>query len=120
MSAEERAALAEKSRTERVCASFHVRLTGEMVTAERPLTAIEKSRVRQFGLAALSASALALVAGCVAPQTPSTPVAVVAPVGVPADKPAAVSTDEEEVVLLMGFVVAQEPPIEVRGPASKR
>jgi hypothetical protein len=91
-----------------------------MVTAEQPLTEREKNRVRQFGLAALSASALALVAGCVAPQTQSTPVAAVAPVGVPADKPAAVSSDDEDVVLLMGFVVAQDPPIEVRGPASKR
>ena len=65
MNAPARAALLEKARTERVCATYYVRLSGEMVTPENPLSTEEKSRVRQLGLAALSAGALALAAGCV-------------------------------------------------------
>lgn len=120
LSAEERAALAEKARTEKVCASFYLRLSGEMVTPERPLQ--EKSRVRQFGLAALSASALALATGCISSPADigRDSAAAAAPVGAPAVEPASAPEDEEEVVLLMGFVVENTSPVEIRGPASKR
>src|SRR5258708_32886468 len=71
MNAPARAALLEKARTERVCATYYVRLSGEMVTPENPLSTEEKSRVRQLGLAALSAGARALAAGCVSASAPN-------------------------------------------------
>src|SRR3954470_14511740 len=64
LSAAERAALLARARTEQVCGSYLVRLSGEMVTPEAPLSAAEKFGVKQFGVAALSAAALAIAAGC--------------------------------------------------------
>jgi hypothetical protein len=65
----EREALLAKAGTERLCVSFYRRLSGEYVTAESPLTSEERSNIRQLGVAALSAGALALAAGCVSVPT---------------------------------------------------
>lgn len=120
MTSAERTALAEKTKTERVCASFYVRLSGEMVTAERPLTTTERSRVRQYGLVALSASALALATSCVAPRTDSPQAASPSAGSSPATAPTASPADEEEIIFLsVGIIACPEPP-KVRGPASKR
>lgn len=119
MSAADRAALGEKLKTGRVCGSFYMRLSSGMVTPERPLTMREKNRVRQFGLAALSASALAVATGCVAPNaitaqaTPKVANAL--------SSESASSSDEEEIVLFVGLFNHYYPsPPEVRGPPSKR
>lgn len=51
---------------ENVCITYYRRLSGEFVTPESPLTPQERSGIKQLGLAALSAGALALAAGCMA------------------------------------------------------
>jgi hypothetical protein len=48
----------------KLCVTYHRRLSGEYVTPENPLTAIERSHIGQLGVAALSAGALALAVGC--------------------------------------------------------
>ncbi len=116
MSAVERAELKQRAQTERICGTYYVRLSGEMVTPDAPLTRSEWSRVKQFGVAALSAGAMALAAGCVstpAKQTsvsPSALQAVVEQSSAPADEPPAAvaekkSEKEEEVIQLTGFIV---------------
>jgi hypothetical protein len=45
-----------------LCVAYYQRLSGEFVSAEKPLTPAESRRVVQFGLTALSAAALAVVA----------------------------------------------------------
>jgi hypothetical protein len=111
----ERSALIKRARTERVCGSYWVRLTGELVTPANPLSPREKSSVRQFGTALLSAGALAIASGCVSqPATdpsPSPPVATVAP--------SVEAGGDEEIVLLTGFI-CEISPSEQHGPSSKR
>lgn len=63
--AEQRAKLLRRAETERICGSYFLRLSGEMVTPEAPLTVREARGIKQLGLAALSVGALALAAGCV-------------------------------------------------------
>lgn len=106
MSTAERQDLLARAGQERICASFYVRLSGERVTPEKPLTTEERSRVRQLGVAALSAGALALAAGCVAPAkqakaestSPSQPAALPSP-----------AKSEEEVIVLRAFGIVAEP-----------
>jgi len=75
MSDAERAELQQLARTERICGTYYVRLSGEMVTPDAPLTRTERSRMRQFGVATLSAGALALATGCVtSPNQQTSPV----------------------------------------------
>jgi hypothetical protein len=119
MSAADRAALGEKLKTERVCGSFYMRLTGEMVTLERPLTMREKNRVRQFGVAALSASALAMATGCMAPHA-TTAQANPATASISVPSGSTCPGDEEEIVLFVGMFGDVSDPPEVRGPPSKR
>lgn len=64
MSTREREALLAHARTERLCVSYYRRLSGEDVTPESPLTAAERSRTKQLGIAALAAGALSIAAGC--------------------------------------------------------
>jgi len=66
LSEEARVAFLAKSGDERRCVTYYQRLSGEFVTPETPLTPEERSRIKQLGIAALAAGALALAAGCVA------------------------------------------------------
>src|SRR3954470_6392979 len=68
LSSAERSALLARARTEQVCGSYLVRLSGEMVTPEAPLSPAAQLGVKQFGVATLSAAALAIAAGCMSPQ----------------------------------------------------
>jgi hypothetical protein len=97
MSAAERAALIERARHERICASFYLRATGEFVTREAPLTTEEASRVRQLGAVALSAGMLALATGCVSHPTQLPP---------PAAPTAAAPAPEEAIALQIFGVIA--------------
>jgi len=96
----ERDAFLANSGGERLCVSFYRRASGEFVSAESPLTVAEKSRVRQFGVAVLSASALALAAGCVSKPSPTS----ANPVG--AETPIASASGEETIVLQAFGIVA--------------
>lgn len=51
-----------------LCVSYYQRLSGEMVSAENPLTPAESGRVVQWGVAALSLGAVALAAN-ITPNT---------------------------------------------------
>ena len=117
MSAAERAELLQRAKTERICGTYLVRLSGEMVTPAAPLSRSEWSRVRQFGVATLSAGALALAAGCVAPPHAPTradtphPDSVINASHSPSEQtPAAIESkkEDEEIVLLTGFVVSPQ------------
>lgn len=105
---EQRRTILERARTERVCGSYLVRLSGELVTPEAPLSPIERRSIKQFGLAALSAGALAIAAGCVTPATEPAPASPPPP---PPQPTAAIAnaSKEEEVVLLTGFIVSETP-----------
>ena len=106
MDAAGRAALLAKLGRERVCASFYIRLSGEYVSPERPLTSEERSKIRQLGVAALSAGALALAAGCVSPseQAKLKP----SPEATPQAADAAPAADED-VLVLQAFGILVEP-----------
>lgn len=100
MSAGERAALLAGANEGRLCVSFYRRLSGEYVTPESPLTPHEKSKIAQFGVAALSAGMLALAAGCVSAPPPNAR---------EEPKPTAIAAPEEGTVILQAFgVVATE------------
>lgn len=120
LSAAERAALLERAKTERICGSYYMRLSGEMVTPEAPLSDRERSGVRQFGVAVLSAAAMALAAGCVSKDGPQPPVATlraepvseaIKPVAqTECAKPDSVAQKkDDEVLLLMGGMFGVEP-----------
>lgn len=66
---EQRRALLAAAKPGELCVAYYRRLSGEFVTAERPLTDPERRRARQYGLASLSAAALALSASCVSKNT---------------------------------------------------
>ena len=106
MDASARAALLARVGRERVCASFYVRLSGEYVTPEKPLTSEERSKIRQLGVVALSAGALALAAGCVSPseQGKLNPPAQTTPRA--AESPPAA---DEDVLVLQAFGILVEP-----------
>ena len=110
LDADARAAFLARADTERLCVSFYRRLNGEYVTPENPLTSDERPKIRQLGVAALSASALALAAGCV-----SGPASLPPPVGnepprAAADSPATVTPDEDVVVLQAFGMICIPPP----------
>jgi hypothetical protein len=98
----EREALLARVGQERVCVSFYRRLSGEYVTPESPLTPDERSRIRQLGVAALSAGALALAAGCVASPAKTPPV-------VPGESSQAAPATGEDTIILQAFGVVAEP-----------
>ena len=106
MGATERAALLAKTGRERVCASFYIRLSGEYVTPENPLTPDERSRIRQLGVAALSAGALALAAGCV---SPSEQAKLATPPDDARPMTAANTPKDEEVLVLQAFGIVCDP-----------
>lgn len=107
-----------------------MRLSGELVTPERPLSEREGNRIAQFGVATLSAAALAIASGCVTPKAK-----IDGPVPATAMPPAnadgangaqksgsgtkAVASDDE-IVLLTGFIVCDPPkPTKMHGPHAK-
>lgn len=118
LSATERAALISRSRTERVCGTYYVRLSGEMVTPESPLSPTERRSLRQFGVAALSVAALAVASGCISqPQTKAMPASgtpdstltkkdpTASPAGETVPRAENKKAEEEEVILLGGYIV---------------
>ncbi len=133
LSATERTALIARTRTERVCGTYYVRLSGEMVTPEAPLSPTERRSLRQFGAAALSAAALAVASGCVSqPQAKDTSVpslsdgiqakkeTVASPAGEPAKKAEKKKEAEEEVVLMTGFIVTTDETGYVKSADKKK
>ena len=120
LSAGERTALLARAREERVCGTYFVRLSGEMVTPENPLSVRERRRVRQFGVAALSAAALAVASGCMSSSDGKSPAAgarhsaaaakTEKPPSAGKTSPAAEKQNDDDVVLLMGFIVSPRPP----------
>jgi hypothetical protein len=70
----ERLEILDKRGPGKLCITYYRRHSGEYVTPENPLTSEERSRIKQIGVAALSAGAMALAAGCMSNSTPpSTP-----------------------------------------------
>jgi len=115
LSDSEREALIARARTERVCGSFWVRLNGELVTPAKPLSSREKSAVRQFGTAVLSAGALAIASGCVSQPAADSP-----PAPTTTEAIDGTSSDDEEIVLMVGFFCEVPPSAaEKHGPRSK-
>ena len=130
LSAAERSELIARAGGDRVCGSYFVRLSGEMVTTEVPLTPEERRGVKQFGVAVLSAAALAVAGGCVTQsekevgmtsareqiaqlqkQTGSTIVGSL-------DKKVE-SEDDNEIVLLTGYIVCPPQPTWKPGRSGK-
>ncbi len=108
LSADARHALLSKVGKERLCVSFYRRLSGEFVTPEAPLTSEERSRIRQIGVAALSAGALALAAGCAAVPGPSKEDALKE---TPRQKAQAKASPNEDTIVLQAFgIVCDTPP----------
>jgi hypothetical protein len=119
LGADERRKVLERARTERVCGSYLVRLSGELVTPETPLSPSERRSVKQFGLAALSVSALAIAAGCVTPVVQPAPTPLPSP---PPQPTAAIANaaKEEEIILLSGFLICENPKLpKKQGPKGK-
>lgn len=111
----ERKALLERAREERICGTYYLRLSGEMVTPEAPLTPNERGRIRQFGAAALSAAALTLATGCVAPAKKATAQNASLPVAtVPAQPPLPVPP--EDLMQMVGVLI----PFEVEPDACEK
>ena len=123
----EREALLARAGQERVCGTYYLRLSGGMVTPDRPLSERERRNLKQLGAAALSAGALALAAGCVTPPPavePTSPPtsALQRPAEVKPASPAKTAEakpEEEEVIILMGFMVLPDQPARKPGPTSK-
>ena len=108
LGADARAALLSKIGKERLCVSFYRRLSGEYVTPDAPLTTEERSRIRQLGIAALSAGALALAAGCASTPVPSK--ALASSAEKKHETQASLSPDEEVIVLQAFGIVCDTPP----------
>lgn len=129
LSHEERVALLERAKATQVCGSYYVRLSGELVTQDNPLSERERGKVRQFGVTALSAAAFAIAAGCVSPGPktqnlhPIPATAGIQPEKNPEAKKAEPNESakaDDEIVLLTGFIVCRPPPsAKVHGPHSK-
>jgi hypothetical protein len=79
LTAEARLKFLEDRGGEKLCATYYRRLSGEYVTPENPLTPEERSRVKQLGLATLSAGALALAAGCMSTPASEKPTTLTPP-----------------------------------------
>jgi hypothetical protein len=113
----QRAAILRRAQVEKICGSYFVRLSGELVTPESPLSPREIRGIRQVGIAILSASALALVAGCVShpsgkkagPQRPPEQVGSTSK-----------SEDKEETIQLVGFIINTDEAKPADTPKEKR
>lgn len=70
LSEEARNTFLAQPRNGELCVTYYRRLSGEFVTPENPLTHEERSKIKQVGVAVLSAGALALGAGCVSASAP--------------------------------------------------
>lgn len=123
----ERLALLERAKVEQLCGSYYVRLSGELVTSDSPLSERERGKIKQFGAAALSATALAIAAGCVGPKAENSQLPPVGASIHPEVKRDAKNTEskvgdtaEGDVVLLAGFIVCQPPQLpKAHGPHAK-
>jgi hypothetical protein len=99
---DQRGALLRRAQVEKICGSYFVRLSGELVTPESPLSPREVRGIRQVGIAALSAGALALAAGCV--SHPSEKKAE--PQGPPEQvESKSKPEDKDETIQLVGFII---------------
>jgi hypothetical protein len=124
---DERLSLLERARTERICGAYFVRISGEMVTPERPLTSREHAGLRQLTANALATGVLALAAGCASPSSRD---ANTMPPAVPAtaqseanDVPQMDNStrDEDTLVLVaMGMIICEPPKPPTNAPPSKR
>lgn len=106
LSTEARAALLAQADGKELCITYYRRLSGEFVTPENPLTPDERSRIKQLGVAALSAGAMALAAGCMSKSVPAAPPKEVRQQPVPTQTKAA----DSEVIMLQAFGVMATPP----------
>ena len=114
---DQRAAILQRAQVEKICGSYFVRLSGELVTPESPLSPREVRGIRQVGIAALSAGALALAAGCVShppenkiePQKPPEQV-----------ESKSKSEDKEETIQLVGFIINTDEAKPADTPKEKK
>lgn len=129
LSHQERLALLERARVSRVCGTYYVRLSGELVTQDNPLSARERSRIKQFGVSTLSATALVIAAGCMSPirkaETPQTmpDAAEIQPERKTDVNDRTINGDkktDDEIVLLTGIMeFSVQPPPKTHGPHTK-
>ena len=118
LNADERTQLLRRARNEKICGTYFMRLSGELVTPQSPLSAGEVRSIRQVGVAALSAGALALAAGCV-----STPVEKSPEVSRPPSPQVeldAKSGDDEEIIQLLGFFISGDELNEAAKPKEQK
>jgi predicted Fe-S protein YdhL (DUF1289 family) len=104
LSEEERRAVLSEPRVEELCVTYYRRLSGEFVTPGNPLTQEERSKIKQLGVAALSAGALALAAGCMSAPAKQK----MEPKEQTQTQPS--SNDGDGVVVLQPFGVMADPP----------
>jgi hypothetical protein len=100
---EARDAFSAKPQRAECCITYYRRPSGEFVTPENPLTDEERSRIKQLGVAALSAGALLLAAGCMAPSASS------AEKTKPAAPASLTAEDSTTVLQPLGIMVAPPP-----------
>ena len=94
---EARAAFLATAAEKGICVTYYLRLSGQFITPGNPLKGDERSKLKQLGVVALSAGALALATGCVSSHaqkkelpdaqtqsSPGDPNEVVQVVGIPA------------------------------------
>ena len=132
LSAAERAALVERAKTERICGTYYLRLSGEMVTPDAPLTSRERQGIKQVGVALLSAAAMAIASGCVSTAAPKN---ILAPPQVatatieksepeaapvcPSSPKATDRKDDEQIVLMVGMMDFTLTPTHQPGRSGK-
>ena len=104
LSIKERTALLTRAKTEWICGAYHVRLNGELVTPDHPLTKRERRHIVPVTATLATAAGLAFAPGCTTPPaaTPA-PVAETQPVTTYADE------DEGVIVLLAFGMISCEP-----------
>lgn len=123
LSVDEREAILRRAESEKVCGSFLVRLSGELVSPENPLTHKEQLGIKQLGVAALSAGVLAVAAGCVSPKQavlPQSPTEPVAASSTPAPATSGSKAEEETIVLFVGLITCDKPaPVRPKLPNGK-
>ena len=100
MTEPERLALLAHSRPEDLCVAYYRRLQGGAVSAEDPLRESERAGVKQYGVAALSAAALVIVAAFAADKLAEKAAAP------PANELTAQQSEKDnQTVMIMGMIV---------------
>ena len=104
MTEEARAALLAAAKPGELCVAYYKRLNGECVSAENPLKPSELSRLRQYGVAAISAGALALAACAPAPEADEPAKEIARPEAVEAP------VKEGPPTMILGVPICTPPP----------